>query len=312
LLQTAFWKPYTLAPGSTLDLPTPPKESKSQKKGPDARVWTAVHSERTVIVVAYEPVAADSHESPDQVLANAIAGQVTGSHGTLLSQRDILFQGWPGVEIGAGVQGGMFARTRIYALSNAILELTVVGDTTGVVVPPADRLFGSLKLTSSIGSGPYKTPGPQFKRYGIGNGASAEFPSSPQIEDVDLPPNPISRAMQRYAAPYGNRMFMVGKIEIPADQQKSMTPARTMEVLQQLNQAAMTSLGISDEKSKKIRIGTDAALSTTGTFEDGKQTASEIGFLRGSRLYLFLCWRPTALQDSPEVDRFLNSFQIDK
>lgn len=310
LAQTA-WKPYTLPGGMQVELPSPPKVAEEQTKALEngGRIWYSMHQGTNAVVVAWIPLPKNDKTPADEVLANMVAGNLAGADAQLTGQKDIVRQGWPGLEAELKLESG-FALSQVFVTPEAMFQVGVFGPTMKAIEPPARKAFASIRLPKPEGT--MTKPGPRFESVSLGtSGVTLEMPGKPKEEKM-----PLGKAgelgVNRFTVNYGNRSYIAAYVDVPDEQLNSLTPDNTERLLQEMNADVVRSLKGQDAKSSKGEISGASTLRTTFVIGGGQGRGRVETLLHGTRLLTFMTLVPTPLADAVEVRRFFSSVQLPK
>lgn len=308
------WKPFSFGPGLSVDLPEAPTamSTNGEKVEPGSGVWACIHQGRSSVVVGYFPLGKEGFTAPpDEILRNTIAGTMDSSRGRITAQRDLLFAGWPGVEYRFSNAEGYGGFVRSYIVKDAIVSLSMFGNSAAALTAPSTKLFASLKLPPAIGKGSLKVAGPEFKPYPIGpTGLTVNLPKPPKTEDIDLPGAP-KRTLHRFAADYMNRAYVVSYMDLPDEALDDMDPEKLDALLEAIHADILRSFrGDNPQTGPGKSAGRDV-LRTTCAPGNGAGYGRIESFVLGKRVVVLLAVAPTPFAKAPEIEGFFNSVKAE-
>ena len=308
LLQTA-WTTHSFPPGFSIDLPEPPIEMEPPGAPPGSRLWVSIQPGNRSIVVGWFPLNKGEKAPPDAILANTLAGSAKGAKSRVVGEKDVLLNGWPGVEFRMK-SPAVFAAGQSYVVDDAILQVALNNLTEKGVDAPAAKLFASLKLAPTKPKGPLTKPGPEMKRHPIGeSGLSVELPKPPKVEDVPLEGDP-NRILHRFTAPYMTRLFAAAYLDMPKEVNLD-DPNQADQILGAVNADVVKSMKGKNVKDEPTTLAGHPGLRTTLTFGDGGYQRIETILYEGRIITLF-ARVPAYLAKSPQIEGFFASAKTEK
>jgi|GEM_PF-4817646 len=309
LAQTS-WKTYTLPPGFTVQLPNKPVAQKVPDQPAGSKYWLVNRPDGAFLVV-YAPVedANNPSATTDQLLAAAVLGYV--EEDTLLSQRDVLHQGWPAIEFTSRDAEGIRSWSRVVIAKGRMYQVVTTTEQKSGAMAGDKRFLDSLRLPTSVGKGPLTTPGPQFRSYTLPeNGVTVSMPGTPKADETPLPNNPLGLKMRRHAAVYGNRAFLAATVEVPEEMAEQATEERIPALLEKLNEEVASGFQAKVGKSRVYQLQGQTALSTDFSFGKGQMAGRVDSIFHKGRMVMFVTAVPTALRAAPEVASFFKSVSL--
>lgn len=304
LLQTG-WKPYALG-GFAFRLPSPPKEIEVPGSPKGSRYWTSLHNGKNAVVIAVSPLEANSARSPDGVLAAVVAGALESTDAVLVEQNDALLEGWPAIDYrwrGAGLVGS----GRVAVVGDKMVQIGVTGPSEAAVKGPYGLSVAGFALEKDAPKGPFTTPGPTFAPQKIGDSpATVALPRAPKAETIPVGDRPGAPVVHRFAAGYGNRVYVASYVDIP----ESEIPKEgdLPNVLQKINDDVVAGLRAKPLPSTDVKLDGAYAIRTVAKIGDEAVARIE-STVRGARLYTLIAIVPAAWKDHPEPKRFFASFR---
>lgn len=307
------WKTYPLGPGFRVDMPNPPQaiSNGGVKVDAGAGSWFSLHQERNSVVFGYEPLKKGETTSSDEILRNSLYGVIDSFKGRLTAQRDLVLDGWPGVEFRVSNGDGMHAIGRTYVLKEGIVFLQMASLSATALNAPSTKFFASLKLPAAAGKGPVKVAGPEFKPYPLGTtGITVDFPKVPKAEDIDLPGTP-KRTMRRHSAEYMNRAFVAATMEIPQEMLETLDQEKLDQLVSAMHADLVRSLNGANAQNGPAKLGDRDTLRTTFDIGNGKGYARAETLVLGHRTVTLFVVVPAPLAKSPEIDTFFASAKFE-
>ena len=147
------WETYTSPNGAfSIDLPGKPDVETKQTPAEDGSVITInVVSLQPTSHLAYSCAYTDrqgtSDKSPKQILESARDGSLAKVQGTLLSQKQVTAQGYPGLEWQARARGNSLVDARAFAAGNRLYMITAVATVEQDREPKTiQRVFDSFRI----------------------------------------------------------------------------------------------------------------------------------------------------------------------
>lgn len=271
LLFAATWKTYPLG-GVILQLPGPPRTVANEY---DTRVWaTETENLGETVVLTSSPMT--PFDSPPLTLAMTVQGGAGGYRGKLVAQRDLVLNGWPGIEGRVESEGMPTARIQAFRVKDRLFVVLSTLDEKS-----NDRIFGSIALAARFGKGPQGQAGPVWRRAALG-GLSVELPDEATVE------------ADRLTGSYANRAYTLSV--------SKLDPKRA-------NLAALEANGAKAGKTEAGILGDAASERAEGSAVEGKMTFRAESATVDGRTVTLTAFVPTSLRDAPEVKRFFGSFR---
>lgn len=260
---------------------------------------------KTSYVIGANTFTADEMKeiTPDQVLANAVRG---ASHGlaasTIKRQRDITLNGWPGIEFmlsGDETSG----QSRVYLIGRTMYQLLEVYPTAKGRPDGVDTFLGSFSLRPAPTRGPLAMPGPAFTTFAPTNSKCSI--SMPGKAELLLSPaaDGSKAAFAQYLARYGNRVYMLGFVDMPKE------PGDETTRLKIIGQMLLGFDGTQNEAPKTESRGSLTFDRVFFTLPDGGVGRGEIA-IAAHRAYAVIMLYPPGHAGSPDIDTFFSSFKI--
>jgi hypothetical protein len=150
------WQTYTSPDGSfSIQLPAKPTIQPTQVPldgGSSAavNVITAAPNDRTTYAVTCAENANVGQKPPDQTLDSARDGSLSKIQGTVLTQKRIMVQGYPGLDVQARARGNSLVDLRIVAVGNRIFMIMAVANVEQDREPrTVQRVLDSFKINGT-------------------------------------------------------------------------------------------------------------------------------------------------------------------
>jgi hypothetical protein len=304
------WKPYTLRPGIRVNLPAKPVEQPRDPEAPTFSNWVSSHQGWNTLLVTHGTFPEDGTRL-DQILQGLLLGLQEGGKGKIVMQKDLMLNGWPGVETRHEMEDETYLICRSYAMPGQCATFTIGGPFDEKLNAPAAKFFASIKLPPKVGQGPLKVAGPEFKPYTVGDtGVSIEFPNPPTLQNHDVP-GIHKRKMSQYISTYVNRIFSIGHTDLEEDEVASMSPDEIAETLRQTHEQFARGLGVKSVKPVASKFaGRESFRSTYAVPKIFAQARVETVMI-GRRAFFAMSLTPPVLAKSPEVEKFFASIKVE-
>lgn len=302
------WKPYPIGSGFLAAFPSAPERMKETEKenGNDSEIWAADHPAGHILlgsILDVEPEP-DAEDQQSDFLSAILDGAVEDEK--LLIQRDVVFEGWPGVEYASVDEEGTHSFGRFVLVKDQLVSLLAVGDTMKTEVP-AKKFYESLRLPASAGKGRLSKAGPSWESYPIGEtGISMNFPRKPEVgKNPKLSPVPGTEGIV-VGAEFLNRSFTVSYAEAPVTGGPA-TGAAGEEILKKANQAYATVFNAGPLTTVRGKVAGQDSWRSTFTSKNGMVFARIESFRTSKWIVRATAFVPKCLAKSPEIDAFFTS-----
>ncbi len=304
LSQTA-WKPYTLG-GFGIQLPSPPVDA-SLPSVKDTRSWRSMHNKLNAIVFGISTINdPKALENPDQILAASVAGTSASDPGELVSEKDILVDGWPGVDYLIHSDTGIFYNVRSMIIGDKMVQILVTGFSEAAVKPPLTRATASFTLGSTA-KGPQTVAGPSFLRQTLGaSGAVIDLPRPPKEESAPFN-DKVPMILHRFSSFYENRDYLVVYADIP--DAASAKEGDFDQLIQGANDSLVDTVHGTPTPSTDIVLDGSPGIRTIAKIGDAGLIRIETTIYK-DRLYSLVSVAPACCKDSAEIKRFFASFHF--
>jgi hypothetical protein len=147
------WKEFTPKDGSfSVLLPGTPTEHKKTVMSPNGMVEVLLFEvsgpgdSKFVIGYSEFPEGSIKPGTEDKRLDNARDGAITNAKGTLVRQKNLLLDKYPGREAVFKVEGKGLVLLRLYAVKNRLFQLVVMGNEELLASQDAEKFLKSFKL----------------------------------------------------------------------------------------------------------------------------------------------------------------------
>jgi hypothetical protein len=153
------WREYTSKDGRySIQMPGAPRETQKEATLPPpfsgqltVQMATVDLGNKAGYAVMYNDYPAAIMAQPigtDQRLEGAVKGGVNAVKGTIVQQKSISLNGYPGREVQISSGDKKQVRTRIYLVKSRLYQVHVIGrDAATITSADADKFFNSFKLT---------------------------------------------------------------------------------------------------------------------------------------------------------------------
>jgi hypothetical protein len=309
--QKESWKPFFMPGGYSVQAPAPMKAIDrallDTPTHPESRYWVGITSAAvyvTALEVVYEK---DLKDAPPMRALAMFVGGVLEPKGVLRSQRDILLNGWPGLEI-EYTDGADRSRFRAYVLGNTIFQAGV-GWPDGKPAPAeADRFLSSMLTPDKLGRGPQKTVGPEFAVHELPGGKiSLRLPGTPDTSHVETQWPTAKVVVTRHVAGYGDRVFSCAYLDVPDEAIQELVDDEDA-ILEKLTDEMLSATPAKGRKLAKRTMGKINVLTATAKIKYLTMRADT--FRRGNRIYTVYMVAPEFLVNGDEGKAFFDSIKL--
>jgi hypothetical protein len=296
---------YQFAPGFFVTLPAAPNKLPAE----GTKVWQVKVPGQGVYIIGAFSVKEKGKQPPtDQLLAAMAAGTVSSSGGRVVEQRDLVLQGWPGLEIKIrSAEGGFTSWTRNYVVKEMGFQVCAVSVRPDGQMPGMKAVFDSVRLPGGVG--PVKVAGPEFLPFTFPDtGVSVMLPGTPKTSLEPMPGNPYGLSLHVATTDYGNRTYFFAYEDVPDAAKEEVTPERLPQTLDGMNQEMIAGV-----KGKLVKRSTYTLHGIS--IKSAEFTAPEDGYGRVAsfysegRIYILLVTVPGALKGAPELATFFGSIK---
>jgi hypothetical protein len=306
------WRTIPLAKGFSVDSPAPlPQVKHLVENGEDATYWGALHGQAVLTAFASTlDLKAFPGILPDEILANSAQGFLDSGNCKIKGEKDLLFNGWPGVEIDCVSDNGIHARYRCYSVGASLYGATVTW--SGNNAEPADtsRFLESMCLPARAGHGTQKTAGPAFAPISIaGARITINLPKKPEIHDDVLGSKEMPLKLTRMAASYLNRHYACLYVDMPPEEVESL-PEHEQEAMEAINAQIIAGAKGASPHSSSYRLGKQNVYSCRAKVQ-GSLAIRVDTFAKGSRIFAVMAVAPEVMMDSAEIKAFFTSIKPD-
>ncbi|MFI5386309.1 MAG: hypothetical protein ACHQ50_09335 [Fimbriimonadales bacterium] len=317
-LQTPIdnWKTIVLPGGYSVDAPCELVEV-SKGLGEETmpagcRMWLGLDSGAayTVLVGKMSPEET-AKTAPDRVLSNVVFGMLESRvKGEIRAQRDILFNGWPGIEVEVVGNPSLRAKTRTFVIRDTILQLAAIWKEPGFAPAGLSRFLDSMLIPKSAGRGPQQSAGPSFTICSLPEGKiSVRLPSKPERTVHTFGSQDHPGTMIRFEADYGNRMYICAYFDLP-DEAMADLADHERDLLQTVNGNAIEAAKGKGQHDVTYDFEKHTVLSSTAKLAGGGLARVD-SFVRDNRVYLLMVEAPEPLMQTDEVKLFFSSIKLE-
>lgn len=301
------WKTQTFAEGVSLEVPIPLNKSPKAFKDPGmttVELWAGLDGVTSYLVTVGHLRDPEKTKTP-QLFSASAAGLISGGKGTLIGQRDLLLQGWPGLATTVRGDDGLSLAGRTFRTKDCFVQIGVTFLTAAGRPPAADRFLNSLKLP---GEGDLKEPGPVLSRYPLGeSGLSAIFPSPPELKETPMGKGAKTATLFAYSADYALRTFSVAYLDIPTTEKH--TDDEADKARYDLTDEIVAGFGGKKGKQMDENIGEEQGLLTEFTVQNDEK-GRVLVYLLGARVVIVLEIAPRGYEVPKSIEAFLHSVQV--
>lgn len=311
--QPGTWTSHKSADGLTFAVPASAKpiDLGRPEDSNGERTETQAYIDGTTTFLATfttkKPDASDK-ATPDQALADFFAGFASHVEPFVVrQQRDLLLQGWPGLEDLVVSRGKSAVWSRIYLVGTTSACLVCGYPATGGRPDSAEKFLQSLVIPKAS-IGPATKAGPTFAPFTPeGAGFTVGMPHTAKVEE--LPSG--GTILHRYTARYGNRSYSASYMALPPEFSK-LSGAQQTSALTVLLDHAVTGL---DAKP----VGTPKSVVHDGLSFLGVDCRTDDGIagrveaaMHGGKGYALVAVYPLGHSGAPDLTEFFASFQLAK
>lgn len=290
-------------PGFSLVAPAPVKRADSEPGTPKgARYWSAATAEGGFAIYVQTLSEAEvASTPPDQVLAAMAAGLIQS--GRIESQRDLVLNGWPGIEVEYS-EATLKGRFRGYAVGKNLFGAVALWSKDAKEPNAVKPYLDSMSMSAKLGRGPQKKAGPDLGLYKLeGAGMSVKLPALPVRSETHFGPRQI--LMIRFASRYGNRSFVAMYADLPEEPGQEIA-GHEREILDAVTAEMIEASKGSARQDRVMTRGSVEVLSTTAQIAPNGSLRID-SFFKGKRLYSLLAVGPTGYATSDEVKEIFDS-----
>ncbi len=305
------WSLYALG-GFSVALPSEPISQTAPNLPEGFRSWSAL-MDATSYVFSLNPIrTADQSAPPDALLAQCVSGILSSREAFITGERDLLLDGWPGVEIRYRIAPNTDGRLRAFVVKNQILNLVVTHPLGSVEPDGATKFFGSAALPSDVEKGTLSQPGPTIEKFDLeSSGFTARVPKGVRSATQKIGEGAAAVNMHRFATAFLNRVYMGVVIDPPAGASIDLDGDVTGKPAQAVNASIASLFGqkITKTGAKETTLGKD----WTADFDLGHALTGHLEtYIRNNHTYSLLAIVPGSMILSEEVKGFFDSATLPK
>ncbi|HLK14208.1 MAG TPA: hypothetical protein VKT78_05335 [Fimbriimonadaceae bacterium] len=295
----AAFEQVAVSPTITVSLPKSATPLKADAPDPSMKLWSYTDGTASYIVSTHPLTDEElAKATPDMILGNSVLGACGSmSHPNIKLHRDVLLNGWPGVETLIVSDNKYASAMRSFVVGKSLYMLCETYAATSGRPDGVDTFLGSLVISPAPAAGPLETPGPVFKAFAPEDGKlSILMPATPKKSET---------AMPGWDAQYGDRFYTVGYLDMPAD---APAPAEALPLIKQ-----KLIEGMKAKATKSSTFTRDGLEFNSTEVSISELCAGRIDLgLSGGRLYVVMMIYPTGHAGSKDIDTFFNSFKVSK
>ena len=302
---SAAWEQVAVSPAITISLPSGAAPiTVDHPSAPGQQLWTYA-DKSACFIVSTQPLTAKNlaDASPDIILGNAVIGACNAlSHPNIKLHRDVLFNGWPGIETLIVSDNSIAQAMRTYVVGSTLYLLSETYSATSGRPDGVDTFMNSLVINPTPASGPQQTPGPVFKSFAPDGGQfSIGMPAAAKADPSDPSAPKDGNPMHQFQAQYGDRFYSVAYLTIPSD-----APSAT-EVRAYVQQKFLEGLKAKPLKSTTATRGGQEF--STAEFTQSDLCGGRLDVtVAGGKVYLICMIYPTGHVGSKDIEEFFSSF----
>jgi hypothetical protein len=302
------WQTIPVAKGWTVEIPKGMTELKvAPEKGvkSSGRAFTDGDAIYTVTIAS-----TSSGKSADKSISDVVTNIChTLSPATVKFQRDVLLNGWPGLENVILGHDDTAVCMRTYDIDGTIYRLGVGYTSDSGRPDTSERFLTSLK-GNSVAPGPLITPGPVFQSFQPPTQSFSIFmPGTPRVEDEKITaagPNTVSH---RYLAEYGNRVYIAGYVDLESDVSKA-SEGDQVKLLTLLLDHAASGLNAKPDGPPKPVTRNGVVFQFINAYTSDGVAARIEATLEGNRGFAAVMVFPYGHAGSSDIEQFFNSFKL--
>lgn len=316
--KTDPWRPVFLPGGFSVQCPGPVKRivpgDGEEPMPPGFQGWMVLYK-NAIFAITLGTTQETKQTPPDQTLSTAQFGLLEGD-GTITAQKDILLNGWTGVEFDFSYETGVHGRSRAYVVGGSIVQAAVEW-TDAEPAADVSRFLGSMMTPDKAGRGPFKHAGPDLADYKLeGARLTVRLPAKPAKSEIAIGTPEIPGKLFRFTAAYGNRQYLCVYTDMPKELTDLIEPGQEPadheeEMLQDVNDSAMTSMTPHGRHDMTYFLGKHKVLSSTAKMGHGGMVRVD-SFRDGTRIYSLMALIPEVLGETDEVKGFFKSMKLDQ
>lgn len=298
------WKRIALSPHVSMSIPPGAVAIDPGTPAPkDTKLWAFFDGHAAYLAMIWTASSKeDLEDPPDQALAAAIAGLGSSMEKPMIkSQRDILVNGWPGLEDLIVSEGKQATLVRVFYLGKQGIMMGVSYVPTHGRPATSDVFFSSLKITPVTASGPLKTAGPTFEPL---QPKGADFTiGMPSKAETSQDMGSSGATLYEFLARYGNRTYMTGYLDFPVSMEARAAVAAARHDCLYAAKAKVL------KEAEDVKRGEQTFSTMDFTAPNGMGGRLDIT-TREHRVYVMLMLYPVGHAGSPDIDAFFSSFKL--
>jgi len=304
------WALFALG-GYSIACPAPPESPAGQKPADGFRQWVVAQGSSSFVfsLTRVVPQGATPLPPPEVLLRQCVNGLVSSSKGTILAERDLLLDGWIGVEIRYRTEAAAEVQLRAYSINDQIVNMIVTHPSGAVPPDGLSRYFDSIQLPSDVGKGKFLQPGPKIAKFDMeSSGFSVKVPPGVRSEIVKGSETG-SVEMHRFAAVYLNRVYMGFVVDPPPNAKLDLDNDATGKAAQAINSTIAGML--QQVPAKTGSRDTPLGKAWTMDFDAGHGLSGHAEtYVRNNHTYSVLAVVPSSMMTVDEVKGFFDSVAL--
>lgn len=302
------WSLFALG-GFSIACPGTPQSPSGQKPSDGFREWTIAQGKGSYVFSLARVGPAVANAPAEPILRQCVNGLVSSSKGTIVAERDLLLDGWMGVEVRYRTDAGSDVQLRAYVVKDQILNLILAHPVGSAPPDGANRFFDSVQLPSDVGKGTFSEPGPKFAKFDLeSSGFTVRVPLGVQSQIIKASETG-SVEMHNFVSVYLNRTYMGFVIDPPPNAKVDLDSDPTGKAAQAINKtiAGMLQQVPSKTDSRDTALGKAWMLD----FDAGHGLAGHIEtYVRNNHTYSIVAVVPAAMMGAGEVKAFFDSVTL--
>ena len=302
------WSLFALG-GYSIACPSAPQSPAGQKPADLFRQWTVVEGSSSFVFSLTRIGQEAATTSPEALLRQCVNGLVSSSKGTIITERDLLLDGWMGVEIRYRTETGAEVQLRAFDVKDQIVNMIVTHPSGAVPPDGLVRYFDSIQMPSDVGKGALLQAGPKIAKFDLEtSGFSVKVP--PGVRSEIVKGNDTgSVVMHRFASVYLNRLYMGFVVDPPPNAKLDLDNDTTGKAAQAIN-ATIAGM-LQQVPAKTGSRDTPLGKAWTMDFDAGHGLSGHAEtYVRNNHTYSILAVVPTSMSAVDEVKGFFDSVAL--
>ncbi len=260
--------------------------------------------------VAMTGVAKEEEQTtPDAQLFELIEGFAESAEGKIVKQKDVLLNGWQGIEAVVNSTDQITGIVRGFVVGRRFYMLTTTWPTKQTQPKDCLTFMDSFKLPKDTAKGPFTVAGPAWRTYTFKDlKISGIFPAAATEATLNLPNDQGTTTMQQVKTVFGNRRYAISESDL-----HTQPPYEGMDdekFLKALTNATLTNMDGKVRKQSWLTVG-GTKWYRTEVVDAEHQRSSRLDIAcHGKDTFLVIADVPTALYPSEEVTKFFGAVKV--